>query len=462
MPQSGVLARALAELNRQCECEVRADAGSLRAYAWNFGGMCECTPAMLVRPRSERDVLAALKVSGDFDLPITTRGTGHCQTTQGLGPGIVLDMTGLRRIIGLDHERGVVEVEAGATWHELAAGTSVFGLLPVGLSHILDTSIGGSLSVGGIGAESFRVGAQVDNIVYADVATPDGNVRRCSDEHERELFDAVRAGLGQCGIMLRVGYAVRPCATRIETRSLIYRSAERFMHDVQSLADASTIGRWLTCSIAPDPFDPARHTLLLFLGQERGGVAAVPHLQPDFELRLREGPLWQADGRPGHPFFRLFADEAHGDPASPGMLHPWVEHLYSLGNAQPPLEALLERREVPLGSGSAAVLFARRGPRSAPLFVTPPGDLTIGVGVFASFAPTLHDQAESSAQACVERFGAFEGKRYLSGYLAATAFDWPEHFGSAWAGFCRAKRRHDPWGQLNPGIVPWPEDASGA
>jgi cytokinin dehydrogenase len=462
MSDAGGLARALAELNRQCDCEVRADAETLRGYARNFGGMRECMPQLLVRPRSERDVLAALEVSRHFELPITARGAGHCQADQGLGAGIVLDMTQMHRVIGLNRERGVVDVEAGASWHQLAAATSVFDLLPVGLSHILDTTLGGTLSVGGIGAESFRTGAQVDNIAYLDVATLDGEVRRCSHDREPELFDAVRAGLGQCGIILRVGYAVRPYEKRINVRSLIYRDAQRFLEDVRALADPSAVGRWLACSIAPDPFSPARHTLLLFLGQEHAegehASAPVPQLHAEFELRGRQGPLWEPDGRPGHPFFRFFGDETHGDPAASEVLHPWIEHLYPLARAQPPIETLLERREVPLGSGTAAVLIVRRGPHPAPLFVTPAAELSVGVGVFASFGSAQREQAEESARVSAARFGAFEGKRYLSGYLPPTGFGWSEHFGEAWASFCRAKRRHDPGARLNPGILRWPRE----
>ena len=51
----------------------------------------------------------------------------------------------------------------------------------------------------------------------------------------------------------------------------------------------------------------------------------------------------------------------------------------------------------------------------------------------------------------------FEQARLLGGYdypVGATPVgphEWPQHYGDAWPGFLRAKRRYDPGGILTPG-----------
>jgi cytokinin dehydrogenase len=463
MPGKRAIVRALAELARHCESEVLDDVDTLAAYARNFGRMCACAPALVVRPRSERDLLTALQIALQNGLSITTRGAGHCQSSQSLGAGVLLDMTRLRRVIRVDREQSIVEAEAGATWHQVIDAATPLGLLPVGLSQIVDTTVGGTLSIAGIGAESFRCGPQVDNVAYLDVVTLDGQVRHCARDQHSELFDAVRAGLGQCGVILRVGYSLRPCASRIETRGLVYRDATRFLEDACSLASSAEVGRWLTCSLVSDPFDPSRRALVLFVGQEYGQnaepVPTVRSLQSDFELRIKHGPLWDAGGSPGHPFFQTFAADQPSGEMAENSLNPWVEHLVSLQCANRAVETLLDRDGISLGSGSAGIRFVRRGPNPAPLFIAPPAELLIGIGAFASFAVAQRDHAESSARACAERFEALDGKRHLSGYMARTAAEWAEHYGEAWGSFCQAKRQHDPGDRLNAGFLQWPGPA---
>jgi FAD/FMN-containing dehydrogenase len=98
----------------------------------------------------------------------------------------------------------------------------------------------------------------------------------------------------------------------------------------------------------------------------------------------------------------------------------------------------------------------RRGPCPAPLFVTPEETLALGVGLFASFAPSLRAAAHAQVTAFAKQLQALGGARYLSGYVTyAGAAEWEQHYGDAWAGFARAKRLYDPGSQLNPGFVHW-------
>lgn len=444
------IARARAELRAHCDAEVLDDADGLCVYERNFGGMTSCTPALVVRPRCARDVLKSLRVAAQHDLTITVRGAGHCQSNQALGCGLILDMTELRRGLRVDLERELVEVEAGTTWRQVVDATYPLGLLPRGLTQIVDTTVAGTLSVAGIGGESFWTGPQVDNIAFLDVATLDGEVLRCNAEQHSELFDAVRAGLGQCAVVLAVGYRLRPCASRIETRGLVYRDGARFLQDAAALASQNAYGRFLTSSVASDPFDPTRRSLLLFVGQEECAEREpVFEHHADFELRTQRAPLWDSGGRPGHPFFHVFDAEAR--------LNPWFEKVMSFGDAANALDKLLDARLLSLGSGGAGVRFMRRGAAPAPLFVTPPAELMVGVGVFASFQADDRSAAIASAARSAECFAQIPGKRYLSGYLARTAAEWAEHYGSAWQSFCRSKRRYDPQHRLNPGFVRWPD-----
>src|SRR5262249_30553885 len=63
--------------------------------------------------------------------------------------------------------------------------------------------VGGTLSVGGIGGMSHLYGMQTDNVLELNVVVADGRELTCSATQNTDLFNAVRAGLGQVGIITR-------------------------------------------------------------------------------------------------------------------------------------------------------------------------------------------------------------------------------------------------------------------
>jgi cytokinin dehydrogenase len=82
---------------------------------------------------------------------------------------------------------------AGATWSGVLAATLPFGLTPPVLADYLRLSVGGTLTVGGVGAMTARHGLQADNVLELDVVTGRGDLLTCSPERHPDLFDAVRA-----------------------------------------------------------------------------------------------------------------------------------------------------------------------------------------------------------------------------------------------------------------------------
>lgn len=121
------------------------------------------------------------------------RGGCDCEHQRGSGAQV----TSLNTLCALHSDR--VEVEAGMLWSTLLQTTLAHGLTPPVLPDYLHLSIGGVLSVGGIGGTSYRYGAVVDHVLEMQVVTGAGKLETCSPTHQRELFENVLAGLGQCG-----------------------------------------------------------------------------------------------------------------------------------------------------------------------------------------------------------------------------------------------------------------------
>jgi FAD/FMN-containing dehydrogenase len=96
-----------------------------------------------------------------------------------------------------------LDAQPGALWGDVAKVALEQSLTPPVMPDAMMLTVGGTLSVGGMGETSYRFGAQVDHVVELDVVTGAGEFVSCSAERDSELFRMVLAGLGQCGIIVR-------------------------------------------------------------------------------------------------------------------------------------------------------------------------------------------------------------------------------------------------------------------
>jgi hypothetical protein len=130
---------------------------------------------------------------------VVPRGCGHSTDGNSLTCGISLDMRALAAIREVGADR--VRLEAGATWREVLDATLPHGLTPPVLTDLLDLTVGGTLSAGGVGGTSHVHGPQTATVIDLEVVTRDGAIVRCSASENRPLFDAVRGGMGRHGVI---------------------------------------------------------------------------------------------------------------------------------------------------------------------------------------------------------------------------------------------------------------------
>ena len=175
---------------------------------WN--AMIDKRPAIIARPRSADDVIAAVQVARSFNLPIAVRGGGHSVAGRCVcDDGLVIDFADMKAI-RVDPVAKIARAEPGLRWTEFDRETQAVGLATTG-GTIGDTGIAGLTLGGGFGWLEGKFGMTVDNVIAADVVLADGRlVRATSDEHS-DLFWAIRGGGGNFGVV--TGFRV-PVARR--------------------------------------------------------------------------------------------------------------------------------------------------------------------------------------------------------------------------------------------------------
>ena len=120
---------------------------------------------------------------------------------------LTLDGSAMTHILRMDAKRGVLEVQAAATWAEVAKYLAGKKLRVEAFSSApgLPATVGESVSAAGPGPDGLPVTAHVAGIA---LVTPDGELRRADRETNPELLRAVLGGQGLIGMIYSVTFAV--------------------------------------------------------------------------------------------------------------------------------------------------------------------------------------------------------------------------------------------------------------
>ncbi len=142
---------------------------------------------------------------------VSIAGGRHAMGGQQFGTGtILLDMSSMRRILDLDPEHGLLEVEAGILWPELINGCLALQASQNGRSPVWGIvqkqtgadrlSLGGTLGANGHG-RGLTLRPFVADVEAVRLVDPNGEVRRCSRTEDPELFSLVVGGYGLFGVV---------------------------------------------------------------------------------------------------------------------------------------------------------------------------------------------------------------------------------------------------------------------
>ena len=170
---------------------------------WN--AMIDRCPAVIVRPRSAVDVIAAVTFAREHRLPIAVRGGAHGIAGGGTcDDGLVIDFVDMKSL-HVNPKARTARAEPGVKWTEFDRETQSFGLATTG-GTVGDTGIAGLTLGGGFGWLGGVHGMTVDNLRSADLVLASGELVRASAEENPDLFWAIRGGGGNFGIVTSFEY----------------------------------------------------------------------------------------------------------------------------------------------------------------------------------------------------------------------------------------------------------------
>ncbi|MDC0714744.1 FAD-binding protein [Stigmatella sp. ncwal1] len=434
--------------------QLLLDTAARQQAADDFGHIVHRTPWAVLIPGSVEDIVKVVRFARRHRLKVAgTRGIGESHSTGGqaqVEAGVLIDMSALSTI----HEITPTSawVDAGVRWIHLLQATLPLGKSPPTLTDFIDLSIGGTLSVGGIGGQAFRHGLQVDNVLELEVVTGRGERVRCSPVHRKPLFDSVRSGLGQFGIIVRARIRLVAVPPRARTYTAAYSQLAGLVADQEKLIED---GR----------FDYVEGSISVSGGVRSYQLEAVKYFSPEAEpdnAVLLQGLSFQ-------PGTLAVQDSSYFDFTN--RLAPLVEFLKGLGVWQLPhpwlnvfvpgrsvtsyVEQVLDQTpEAEMGQGTILLYPFRNQALTAPFLRVPAGRHTFLLSLLRTAVPPTPDNVTAllaKNQLFLEQLADIGGKAYPISSGPKNPSEWCEHFQPLWGLFQASKEAFDPDHILTPG-----------
>jgi cytokinin dehydrogenase len=429
--------------------ELRFDEATRRRAAVDFGHLVHGTPECVLLPRCAEDVATTIRWAARRGRRFAPRGRGHSTFGRSqVREGVVGDMSTLRAVGPV--ESGTVVVEAGATWREVLGVTLAHGSTPPVLTDYLDLSVGGTLVVGGVGATTSAFGAQSDTVLELEVVTGTGETVVCSSVSRPDLFYAIRAGLGQAGVITKatLGLVAAPASVR------------RLLLSYPDLATMLEDARLLT---ADNRFDAVQGAIVNAGGGLEYRLDAAKHF--DWEPPDDRALLAGLSDDPGRRQPETLAYLEYLDRLAPleaalrangqwDLPHPWLTTF--VGDAQ--VEAVVSAELAALDAaadlgplGQVVLSPIRTSAIASPLLRMPPDDLCFAFNLIRIPATGDAGRLVDANASAYERIRAAGGTLYPVSAFPLSRDEWRDHFGTEFDRLAAAKRTFDPDNTLTPG-----------
>ncbi|MCA1452378.1 FAD-binding protein [Bradyrhizobium sp. BRP22] len=427
--------------------------GTVRAAAADdFGRIVHKPPRAVLRPAESEDIATLMRWAAERGLKVAARGQGHSTYGRALTDGVVVDMREFNRIGDVKADR--IVVEAGATWQSVLDATLARGLTPPVLTNYLGLSVGGTIAIGGIGGMSSRHGMQADHVFELSAVTGDGRELTCSATENSDLFDAIRAGLGQCGIITRASLRLVRAPERVRRYQLFYRDLASLTTDQRRALAAKRFDQ-LQGAILPDGSGGWRYQLegaIFYNGDTAPDEStALADLADDRGKAVIADLSYREDALAFAKFENLLRSKGQWS-----IPQPWLFTFLRGSNAEQ------MAREIMGGLSNADVgPFGRitwypmqTEAFRAPLVRLPDESVVFPFNVIR--IPSDTDAASTARmvaanRALYDRVRKAGGMLYPVSAFAMSPDDWREHFGPRWPLLRDARRRYDPHNLLTPG-----------
>lgn len=210
-------------------------------YGVDFSGVSANKPAAVVQASNESELKEILAHAKRSQIPVSIRGAGHSCNGQTLSPEglVIVNRTPEAKVRLKDN--GSVEVDTSASWASVERRLNRAGRANPVLTDVLSFTVGGTLSVGGIGVASIQHGCQVDQVESLRLVTPDGVALTCSPTENTQLFRYALASCGAVGVITKVTLKTVPLIRNLKLHYFGHPDLKDLIQSLQWIPEARSL-----------------------------------------------------------------------------------------------------------------------------------------------------------------------------------------------------------------------------
>ncbi|MDD3314032.1 MAG: FAD-binding oxidoreductase, partial [Syntrophaceticus sp.] len=187
-------------------------------------------PDLIARPHTTSQVQEIVKLANEHRFPIVPRGaaTGLSGGSLPVKGGVVVDLTGMNKILEIDEDNLVAVVEPGVITYQVQQAVEEKGLFyPIDPGSLKTSTIGGNVAECAGGPRAFKYGVTRDYVLGLEVVTPEGEVLTTGGKTIKSVtgYDLIRlytVSEGTLGIITKIYLRLIPKPEAKKTLMVIY------------------------------------------------------------------------------------------------------------------------------------------------------------------------------------------------------------------------------------------------
>jgi glycolate oxidase len=209
----------------------------------------EFLPDAVVHPADAAEVSAVLKLANHRGFPVFPRGAGSGFTGGALpkAGGVVLVVTRMDRILRIDTENLIAEVEPGVVTEQFQLAVEKLGLFyPPDPASLKFSTLGGNVAENAGGPRCVKYGVTRDFVMGLEVVLPTGEIIRTGGETYKAVvgYDMTRllcGSEGTLGVITKIIFKLLPLPDAKKTMLTIFDSIDGAAKAVSTIIGAKII-----------------------------------------------------------------------------------------------------------------------------------------------------------------------------------------------------------------------------
>ncbi len=227
---------------------IATERQDLLCYSYDATQM-EFLPDAVVHPATAQEVAAIMRLANSAGFPVFPRGAGSGFSGGALPKtgGIVLVTTRMNRILRIDTENLIAEVEPGVVTEQFQQEVEKLGLFyPPDPASLKFSTLGGNVAENAGGPRAVKYGCTKDFVMGLEVVLPTGAIIRTGGETYKGVvgYDMTKllcGSEGTLGIITKIVFKLLPYPDAKKTMLTIFDSIDGAAKAVSSIIGAKII-----------------------------------------------------------------------------------------------------------------------------------------------------------------------------------------------------------------------------